>query len=385
MTRITEPQEYDALIIGARCAGAATALLLARQGARVLVVDHDRPGTDTMSTHALMRGGVFQLRKWGLLDAIVAAGTPAVRSTQFIYEDVAVELEIKPEGGIDALYSPRRYLLDRILAEAAAAAGAELRYETSFRALVRDGQGRVRGARLRNARGGAEEVRAGIVIGADGRRSAVARHVGAQITRYAQSHASCIYRYVEASPEGGNRWYFAPGASGGIIPTNAGQSCVFVAVPPAVYAEATKAEPDVFAGLAARHVPAMAAALSGAAGVGRPVAFRGSPGHLRQAAGPGWALVGDAGYFRDPITAQGITDAFRDAELLAHAIGAGRLADYPAMRDSFAGEIFALTHRIAALDWTMEQIQALHMDLNQAMKENQKRMAAPGGSFARAA
>jgi 2-polyprenyl-6-methoxyphenol hydroxylase-like FAD-dependent oxidoreductase len=100
---------YDAIVVGGRCAGAATAMLLARGGMRVLVVEAARPGTDTLSTHALMRGGVLQLHRWGLLDAVVDAGTPAIRSTEFAYGDDEVEtVDIRPSGGISALYAPRR-------------------------------------------------------------------------------------------------------------------------------------------------------------------------------------------------------------------------------------------------------------------------------------
>ena len=89
---------YDAIVVGGRCAGAATAMLLARGGMRVLVVEAARPGTDTLSTHALMRGGVLQLHRWGLLDAVVDAGTPAIRSTEFAYGDEIETVDIRPAG-----------------------------------------------------------------------------------------------------------------------------------------------------------------------------------------------------------------------------------------------------------------------------------------------
>src|SRR5215475_7522309 len=98
-----EPR-YDAVIIGARCAGAATALLLARSGAKVLVVDRQADGSDTMSTHALMRGAVVQLNRWGLIPGVTAAGTPAIRSTTFHYGDEAINVDIKPEHGVDCLF-----------------------------------------------------------------------------------------------------------------------------------------------------------------------------------------------------------------------------------------------------------------------------------------
>src|SRR5262245_54092426 len=120
--------KVDAVIVGARCAGAATALLLARAGARVVLVDRGVYGSDTTSTHALMRGGVLQLQRWGVLPAIVAAGTPAVRTTTFSYHDEDVTVAIEPKAGVDALYAPRRALLDRSLVDAAVASGVDVRY-----------------------------------------------------------------------------------------------------------------------------------------------------------------------------------------------------------------------------------------------------------------
>src|SRR5215471_6268556 len=119
---------YDAVVVGARCAGAATALLLARRGLSVLVVDRDRRGADTLSTLALMRAGVLQLHRWNLLDQVRAAGAPPIRSTSFVYGDEEITIPIKPRDGVDALYAPRRTVLDPVLADAAAAAGADVRF-----------------------------------------------------------------------------------------------------------------------------------------------------------------------------------------------------------------------------------------------------------------
>src|SRR5678815_2817717 len=136
---------FDAVIVGARCAGAATALLLARGGARVLLVDKGVYGSDTLSTHALMRGAVLQLTQWGVLPAVVAAGTPPVRSTTFSYRDQDVTVAIEPKFGVSALYAPRRAVLDRILVDAATASGAEVRYGVRIDDVIRDEGGRVRG------------------------------------------------------------------------------------------------------------------------------------------------------------------------------------------------------------------------------------------------
>src|SRR5262249_10053633 len=134
----------DAIVVGARCAGAATALLLARAGARVLLVDKGVYGSDTMSTHALMRGAVLQLHRWGVLPAIVAAGTPPVPSTTFSYSRHDVTVPIEPRVGVSALYAPRRALLDRILVDAAVESGAEVRYGVRIDDVI-DHDGRVRG------------------------------------------------------------------------------------------------------------------------------------------------------------------------------------------------------------------------------------------------
>src|SRR5262245_16251873 len=130
---------YDVIVVGARVAGASTAMLLARQGLRVLVVDRDRYGADTLSTHALMRGSVFLLSRWGVLDRVMEAGTPPIRQTRFDYGSESVTVNIKPSSGVEALYAPRRTVLDRMLADAAEAAGAEIRYGLSVIGMLRDG------------------------------------------------------------------------------------------------------------------------------------------------------------------------------------------------------------------------------------------------------
>ena len=174
---------YDVVVVGARAAGAATAMLLARQGRRVLLLDRDRYGADTLSTHALMRGGVFLLSRWGLLDRIVDAGTPPVRQTRFDYGTDSVTVAIKPTLGVQALYAPRRTVLDPVLVHAAVAAGAEVRFGVGVAGLLRDDSGRVVGVHGRDRTGAAVAVRAGLTVGADGIRSTVARAAGAATLR----------------------------------------------------------------------------------------------------------------------------------------------------------------------------------------------------------
>jgi flavin-dependent dehydrogenase len=365
----TASTHYDAIVVGARCAGASTAMLLARQGARVLVVDHDLPGTDTMSTHALMRGAVLQLHRWGILDRIRASGTPPIRRTSFLYGRETVDVDIAPVLGTDALYAPRRTVLDAALVEAAAASGAEFLFGTGCKGLLRDDAGRDAGIEIQSADARGVKLRAGLVIGADGRRSVVAREVGAAVLRRSACTSAVVYGYFDGLDNLGYRWFWAPGAGGGIIPTNDGLSCVFLAMTPDAFAEnLPRRDAAGIPAAAAHRLPVMAEHLSGARPVSRPVIFRGEAGYMRQATGPGWALVGDAGYFKDPITAHGITDALRDAELLAQAVVSGRPETYAETRDRLSGDFFRLTGEIASFGWTLEDLKSLHIDLNRAMK-----------------
>jgi flavin-dependent dehydrogenase len=143
---------YDVVVVGGRIAGASTALLLARAGVRVILIDRNRYGSDTLSTHGMMRGGVLQLSRWGVLPDVVAAGTPPVREVVFHYADGEdISVTIRPSAGVDALYAPRRHLIDRLLVDAAAAAGAEVMHQTAVTALIRDTGERVSGVRYRVA------------------------------------------------------------------------------------------------------------------------------------------------------------------------------------------------------------------------------------------
>ena len=382
-------QRYDAVVVGVRCAGAATGMLLARGGAKVLIVEREAAGTDTLSTHALMRGAVGQLSRWGLLGRIVAAGTPAIRSTRFAYGAEAVEVAIKPSAGVDALYAPRRDVLDPVLAGAAAEAGAELRWGVAAQEVLRGRDGRVTVLRLVGPDRRAVEVAAGLVIGADGRRSTVARQVGAPVIEAGTRAASVTFAYVEGIADRGYRWHYGRGASAGAIPTNHGQHCVFVSVPPERFRAEMRG--DFCGGLLrglAEVDPALAAEVAAGRIVTRPLGFAGEPGFLKQSHGPGWALVGDAGYFKDPITSHGITDAFRDAEILARATlaeGERGLGRYQAARDALSLDLFRLTDRIAGLDWDMETVQGLHRELSRAMKAEQDWMAEAWAGPARAA
>jgi flavin-dependent dehydrogenase len=365
---------YDTIVVGARAAGAATAMLLARQGRRVLVVDRSRYGSDTLSTHALMRAGTLQLHRWGLLDDVVAAGTPPVRRTTFHYDDGDVDVSIKPAGGVDALYAPRRTVLDRILADAAERAGADVRFGTTVTDLVRARDGRVTGVAARDGQGHEFVAHAPLTVGADGMHSVVARLVDAPVRRLGSGASATVYGYWDGVDVDGYQWYFRQRSGAGAIPTNDGAVCVFSAVERGSVETGT-APRALFEGTLTRVAPELIDLLAGAPSSSGYRMFHGRPGWMRRPYGPGWALAGDAGYFKDPISAHGITDALRDAELLACAVGsadAGPVLDdalrgYGERRDELSVPLFRTTDTIARYRWDTAGIRRLLIELSSAM------------------
>lgn len=372
--------KYDVLVVGARCAGAATAMLLARNGQRVLAVDHGSYATDTLSTHALMRAGVLQLHRWGVLPRILAAGTPPVRRTSCHYGSEITEVELTAGYGVDALYAPRRTLLDRTLVDAAREAGAEMRYGCIVTDLLRSRSGRVCGAVVQRADGRHAAIAADLVIGADGAGSSVARLVAAPVTRAGNHASATIYAHWPDLPDTGYHWHYRTGLSVGVIPTDGVQHCIFVAMPQSLYREHAQSG---LASLYQRSLRELAPDLAEMMASSRPESrlwtFPGRNGFFRQASGPGWALVGDAGYYKDPLTAHGITDALRDAELLAGAAVRGTdaaLAHYGAVRDDLSGALFDATEAMASFTWDLKRLPSLHIALSQAMKREVAYLAA---------
>ena len=370
-TGTSSRSRYDAIVVGARVAGAATAMLLARAGLRVLSVDRARLGDDTVSTHALMRGAVLQLHRWGLLRALEAMGTPPIRSATFHYADEEILVAIKPRDGIDALYAPRRTVLDPLLVRAAVEAGAEVVHGVAAVDLLRDVRGRVTGVLLAGADGNPTAVEAPIVIGADGIRSPIARLAGAQVERAGRSATAVVYGHFAGLALDAYHWYYRPSLGAGAIPTNDGRTCLFVALSPARFRhELPGGIEPLYRRVLAEAAPALAPAVAGARLDAKLRSFPGTPGFLRRAWGPGWALVGDAGYFKDPLTAHGITDALRDAELLARAVVAGTdeaLAAYQATRDELSLGLFEVTDRVASFAWDLDQAKRDHQLLARYM------------------
>ena len=327
---------HDAIVVGARCAGASTAMLLARAGLDVLVVDRAGFPSEIPHGHFIHRHGPRRLAEWGLLDDVLATGCPAITTMTMDYGGTEITGRDMVAGDVPMGVGPRRGALDKVLVDAAGAAGAEIRERFPVRELIWDGD-TVVGVR---ALDGTEE-RARIVIGADGRHSTVARAVEAPLTQDEGALSVWYFSYWSGVDGDGlevrvhdERAIFA-------FPTNDDLFAIFVAFP--------KAElPRVRAGIEREFmavidkVPALAERVRAGTRTDRFYGATQLPNFIRTPYGRGWALVGDAGCHKDPFLALGVCDAFRDAALLAEALDmafSGRwpfdvaLAGYEARRD----------------------------------------------------
>jgi flavin-dependent dehydrogenase len=356
---VSTETDYDVIVVGARVAGASTAMLLARRGHRVLVVDRAVMPSDVVSTHAILRSGVLQLTRWGLIDRVAGSGAPPVRHITLGFGDERIPFQVRSEFGVDTLYAPRRHVLDQILVEQAVESGAELADGTRMVDLLRGDHGEVRGI-VAGRRGSETAVRARMVIGADGVWSRTAQLVSAGVYRSHPPTNAVTYAYYRDVEVPGFWFFFTPGVNAGIIPTNDGLCCVFVGRPSGQvgrFRAGPEAEFD-------RLLASAGADLAERVGSGaRETPFRGTdglPGFLRQPWGPGWALVGDAGYTKDPISAHGISDALRDAELCARAVDRSlclpgesveAMTGYQRLRDHLSLPMLRESQALAGYGW----------------------------------
>jgi flavin-dependent dehydrogenase len=347
---------YDVIVVGARVAGAPTAMLLAQRGYRVLLVDRATFPSDTISTHLIHPPGMAALRRWGLDTRVVATGCPPVSTYRL---DLGpFEIVGRPRGlpTAPSAYAPRRVTLDKILVDAASDAGAEVRDGFSVEGLVVE-DGVVRGIRGRS-RAGRHVERARIVVGADGVRSFVAHEVGAEVVHEAPTFSALYYAYWSGLPFEGEFNLYARGRRGlGTISTAEGLIVVAVAWPMDEF-EANKR--DVLGNyLKAFETDPVLADVMRAGRRESRVFGATMPNAYRRSFGPGWALVGDAGYVKDATTAQGMTDAFLDAESLTEALDdalSGRrsfedaLGEHQLARDERTRPMFDFTLQFAGFD-----------------------------------
>jgi 2-polyprenyl-6-methoxyphenol hydroxylase-like FAD-dependent oxidoreductase len=349
---------YDVIVVGARCSGSPTAMLLARAGHRVLVVDRARFPSDTISTHLIHPPGVGALCRWGLLDRVTVTGCPPIHTYSFDFGPVTI---IGRPGTEDSpvAYCPRRTVLDKVLVDAAAAAGAEIREGFTVSDLV-VADDRVIGIRGHGRNGSAVTEHAHVVVGADGVHSLVARAVRPHRYRDTPRLQSSYYSYYSGLPmDGRYEVYIRPEERRGfgVMPTNDDLTLVIGGWPYAEF-EANKIDVEGNFLKTIDLVPSFAERIRAAR---RETRFVGAavPNYFHQPFGPGWALVGDAGYNKDFITAQGIMDAFRDAELCAAALHEAlsgscpfddAMTRYQNIRDQHVLPMYEFTTQLATLE-----------------------------------
>jgi flavin-dependent dehydrogenase len=352
---IQRTERADVVVVGARCAGAATAMLLAQAGHDVVVVDRAAFPSDTLSTHAIARGGVVQLHRWGLLESVIRSGAPEIRSVEFHRPGAGGEVTVrtvKDRHGVDALVAPRRHILDPLLQEASVSAGARLRTGVTVTGVIRN-SGRAIGVVGRDAHGPVR-IEARFVVGADGLKSRVARSVGARVTERGPSTGATHYRYYAGNWRA-MEYHLGRESFAGVFPTHHGEACIWVCAPDGWALDRRRRHAttnDALETMVTDTSPAMAERLSDAVGTSSARGMMSIPNHIVEPVGPGWALVGDAGYHRDAITGHGISDAFRDAELLSTALDqalrapeseASALLGFHRERDRLLREIFDIT------------------------------------------
>lgn len=342
------PERVDAIVVGARPAGSAVATALARAGRRVVALDRARFPSDTLSTHLMFAGGVAELARLDALGRVEAIGAPRLPDALMGGAGVTVRGRYTPVDGVDYALCVRRVGLDAALVATARAAGAEVREGVRVTGLVWHG-GRVAGVRC-----GEGEIRAPLVVGADGRRSLVAREAGAESPHTSNPNSrACFFAYLE-DPHDDWRTTAAQWREGRELgtafPCDDGLLLVLLMPPVERGRELDWDE-------AVARIPALQQRLEGCKRVTKVRSAIDTTSYFRRSAGRGWALAGDAGHFKDPVTAQGIRDALRFGRLLGEAAapvldGDPRtldraLAGWERRRDRECAETYAWTNTLA--------------------------------------
>jgi flavin-dependent dehydrogenase len=348
---------YDVIIIGARCAGAALGLMLARAGLSVLMIDRAEFPTDTMSGHYIHPAGISCLRRLGLQEKLNETGTPAQETVTVDFGPVALTgTPVPAADGTVSGYAPRRFIFDLMLAAAAVDAGAELWQGVTFVAPLIE-EGRVIGITGVTRSGRTVSAIARLVVGADGKRSRFAEAVGAEFYNGNPATTCTYYAYWSGFDAPHTHLFVRQGRFCVVAPTNDQLTFLGVVWP---IGEFRRIRADIGAAYraTASEIPWIGDRLSGTRQAQRFVGTHDLGGFFRTPCGPGWALVGDAGYHKDPITAQGMTDALLHAELLADAVVFGlsgvlpldsALIEYGRRRDASAAPMYALTNDMARL------------------------------------
>jgi 2-polyprenyl-6-methoxyphenol hydroxylase-like FAD-dependent oxidoreductase len=347
---------YDAVIVGARCAGSPLATRLAERGWSVLLVDREPPPADTISTHYVFPNTLARLRELGALARIEARHrlNPLHYAVRVLGEEVTGPFT--PVDGFDRMCGVTRPVLDQALLGTAVAAGAETRFGEKVTGLLGAGiaEDPVRGVELE----GGDRIEARWVLAADGRASTVAGLLGLEKQRPIASEVGIMFAYWRGLPgDDSLRVEALESASLTWGQCEDDVSILMLGVPPELTRGDAEQRQRLFVSSLDQFEWFDPRVLSGAEQIS-PI--RVAPetmlrGFLRQATGPGWALVGDAGHFKHPATAQGISDAIEQALHVADALTtpAEDLSDYEAWRDERAREHY---------EWSFDYARLPHPD-----------------------
>jgi len=348
---------YDLIIIGARAAGSPTAMLAARAGYKVLLVDRCGFPSDTLSTNYIHQPGCAKLARWGLLDKIIASGCPPIPTTRFEAGNIVVEGGVSKTYAQIEAYAPRRYVLDHILMEAAKEAGAEMREHCTAIKVLKDEEGHVIGVELKNSDGRVSKEYCSLLVGADGMRSKIAKMLGAKYT-IQDPVLSCAYYSFWQDLDSGYELYEGDNSWVGAVPTH-GSILVATYFPQEEFDNIRKDAFGHHIETIKHNVPDLFRRMRSARQTGKLWGTGHQENFFRTASGPGWALVGDAGHHKDSITARGITDAFTQAELLISRITGHlqnreelkvALSDYGRDRDDLLLPGYYSTLKVAQLE-----------------------------------
>lgn len=376
---------YDAIVVGARCAGAATAMLIARGGKKVLMLDRDPAGSDMpMSTHMIWHSGVKKLSDWGLLDKLMETGCTPMRTFDLDMGEFHLVGKARPAGDVDMALAPKREVLDKLLTDEAVAAGVEYRDRVNVTDIIEE-NGQVVGIRFTDENG-QDEARAQIVIGADGRHSKIAKLVGAEESNAHSNAQGTYYAYFEDLPLNDMEFISRPGRMFYAWATNDGHTMAGMCCRYEDFQQQNKDPETNFYAELEEFSPEMCARVRKANRVSewRSGSTR---GFSRKPHGAGWALVGDAGLTVDPISATGISQAFKDADLLADAVLMGldgkrdmeeAMNGYEAARDVVSLPMLAFSHDMGRLEEPPQEM----IDLFVSMYGNQEAIEDYFGVFA---
>lgn len=364
---MSRPAEFDAIIVGARVAGSSLAIRLAQAGHSVLLLDRDAFPSDTLSTHGLNFMAVDSLRRLGALDKVEAAGFRRVYRHRAWIEDIAVDAPAGPRGTYSL--APRRAVLDKVLLDRAVESGAEFLERTRVDGLLME-DGQVCGVIAHKIGGERTEQRARVVVGADGKQSWVAEWVGAERYNERPTGRPIYYGYfagVEPVPEATFEIFFTGERIGFCLPMRPDEHCLVIEARGEEF-DAIRSDPMGWFMKTYSALPGMASRVEAARLEGKLLGTRGVDNYFRKPYGPGWALIGDASYVKDPCTAYGIGDALLQAFWLSRALGdwfdgapwESTMAAYQEMRDTRLGPLYEqTTAATAARDISEPDLNAL--------------------------